>query len=318
VADALAQHADRIVTDAARTVVLDDAAAVELAERQRIGHLTLSLLGGEIRDDQAGTHRDVVAALHRALDERDITIQRFFAFAYVIERMALDELAVTEGVGATTESWPLVSQLVRRASFDILAAFASTSSARGPLAILDRLTTLHTRAVFDTALAKELDRAGRMGQAVSMILIDVDELSALNAAAGLSIGDRILEQLGVLTRGFFRQHDWVARYRDDSIAVLLSDTTAKSAATLAECVREAVEDRLSFVDHRTGSKVTVTVSAGAVTVALSPGQMIDPDRLATAAEGTLRRAKERGRNRVESTTLTGPTLRALRSPPSAS
>ena len=88
-------------------------------------------------------------------------------------------------------------------SFDAAAAIAS--------AIEDALTTLHTRPVLDAVLPKECCRAERFEHWLSMMLIDVDNLSGINKAHGYGVGDRILERMGILLRAYFRQHDWVAR-----------------------------------------------------------------------------------------------------------
>ena len=61
-----------------------------------------------------------------------------------------------------------------------------------------------------------------LGYAVSLILFDVDRLSEINQQHGYGVGDKVLERLGILIRQYFRQHDWVARHSEDSIAVLLS------------------------------------------------------------------------------------------------
>ncbi len=83
-------------------------------------------------------------------------------------------------------------------------------------------------------MAKEVERAGRFGYEISLILFDVDHLSAINQEHGYGVGDKILERLGILIRQYFRQHDWVVRYSEDSIAVLLSRTDAEDASVLAE------------------------------------------------------------------------------------
>src|SRR5436853_7873963 len=97
-------------------------------------------------------------------------------------------------------------------------------------AIIDRLTTLHTRPLLEAVLAKEVERAGRFGYAISMILFDVDRLSEINEEHGYGVGDKILERLGILIRTYFRQHDWVARHSDDSICVVLTHTDADAGA----------------------------------------------------------------------------------------
>jgi diguanylate cyclase (GGDEF)-like protein len=265
----------------------------------RIGEVVVQLLTVGVRDGKIDGRGGAVAALHRIASERNLMASRLFTFVYLLERSALDELALSDTLGATSEPWPLVAQMVRRASFDLLAAYTErTQLEPSEAAIVDKLTTLHTRPLFDAVLAKELERAGRYGYPMSLILFDVDRLSTINQEHGYGVGDKILERLGILIRQYFRQHDWVARYSEDSIVVLLSRTDAEPATDLAERVRSTVEDRLEFTDHRTDRPVHVTLSAAVVNVAVNAGDVIDPERLLADAESAVERAKQQGRNRV--------------------
>src|SRR5207302_10108846 len=90
--------------------------------------------------------------------------------------------------------------------------------------VVDKLTTLYRRPLFDAVLANELERAGRFGSSISLILFDVDHLSSINQQHGYGVGDKVLERLGILIRQYFRQHDWVARHSEEAITVLLSQT----------------------------------------------------------------------------------------------
>jgi diguanylate cyclase (GGDEF)-like protein len=153
--------------------------------------------------------------------------------------------------------------------------------------------------MFEAVMAKEVERAGRYGYPVSVILFDVDHLSSINKEHGYGVGDRILERLGILVRKYFRQHDWVARHSEDSMVVLLTRTDAEHATELAERVRSTVEERLGFTDHRNDQAVAVTVSASVINVQVALGDIIDPERLMADAETALDRAKQHGRNRVE-------------------
>jgi len=148
-------------------------------------------------------------------------------------------------------------------------------------------------------LAKELERAGRYGDAVSLILFDVDRLSTINEEHGHGVGDRILERVGILIRQYFRQQDWVARHSDDSFAVLLTRTDAEHVTELAERVRATVEERLGFTDHRTDRPVVVTLSAAVINLRIAIGDVIDPERLLADAEIAVDKAKQQGRNRVQ-------------------
>lgn len=266
----------------------------------RVGTLVVELLALGVRDGRLDARGGFVADLHRTVLERSLSIEQLFTFAYLIERTALDELALSDAIGATAEPWPLTAQLVRRASFDLLAAYTVRAQFEpSEAAITDKLTTLYTRPLFDAALAKEVERAGRFGQQLSLILFDVDRLSDINQQFGYGVGDKILERLGILARTYFRQYDWVARHAEDSIAVLLLRTHAEDAAELAEALRATVENRLEFTDHRTDTLVKVTVSAAIVSLDVKVGDFIDPERLTADAEAALERAKQAGRNRVE-------------------
>jgi diguanylate cyclase (GGDEF)-like protein len=231
--------------------------------------------------------------------ERTLSAQRLFTFVYLLERTILDELALSESLGATAEPWPIVAQLVRRASFDLLAAYTDRAQLEPAEAtVVDRLTTLYTRAMMQAVLGKQLVLAARFGHAIALILFDVDNLARINREHGYGVGDRILERLGILIRKYFRQHDWVARHFEDTISVLLTHTDGDHAARLAERVRATVAQRLGFTDHRTDTMVEVTVTGAVVNVKPRVGQTLDPEQLVARAEEALERAKEQGRNQI--------------------
>jgi diguanylate cyclase (GGDEF)-like protein len=307
VRDDLRQQIGAAIEDRGSALVWDTVSifpfsGTELLEPEycnRIGQIIVRMLLMAIRIGKIDPGGGIVADLHQVALERSLNAGRLFTFVYLLERSALDELALSETIGATSEAWPLVAQIVRRASFDLLGAYTERAELEPSEApIVDKLTTLHTRSLFEAVLAKELERAARLGFAVSLILFDVDRLSAINQEHGYGVGDRILERLGILIRQYFRQHDWVARYSEDSIVVLLSGTDGEHAADLAERVRATVEDRLEFVDHRTDKPVPVTLSAAVVNLEIAIGDVIDPERLVADAEAAVERAKQSGRNRV--------------------
>ena len=66
--------------------------------------------------------------------------------------------------------------------------------------------------MLEAALDKEIQRAERFDHPFSLILIDVDHLSDINARHGYGVGDRVLERIGILMRNYFREQDWVARF----------------------------------------------------------------------------------------------------------
>ena len=296
----LTEQADIVTADTVAIFPYSGSEELDTEYCRRIGQLLTQMLAFAVRDGRLDARGGFVGDLHRVLLERSLSVERLFTFAYLTERTALDELALSETIGATSEPWPIVAQLVRRASFDLLAAYTERAQLEpAGSTMIDRLTTLYSRVLFDAVLAKEVDRAGRFGHAISIILFDVDRLSAINEDFGYGVGDKVLERLGILLRTYFRQHDWVARHSEDSMAVLLSQTDPERAIELAERVRHTVEERLWFTDHRTDRQVPVTVSAAVVNVPVSLGDVIDPERLMAIGEAAVERAKRQGRNRVE-------------------
>jgi diguanylate cyclase len=171
-----------------------------------------------------------------------------------------------------------------------------------PSPVRDPLTTLITSAVFDLALRKEIERALRHHHALALLLFDIDDLSAINREYGWGVGDRLLERLGILARGFFRLHDWVARHGDDTIAVLLPQATMEQSALLAARFGEMVQHRLVLQDHNTNASNAVTVSAAVVGTDLVQSE-IDAADVMKEAEAAILRAKLNGGNRIERVAL---------------
>ncbi len=300
IASAVEARAESIAADASAMFAHGDPAALNADYGQRVGRLITQLLAAAIRDGRVGTSGGLIADLLRAVAQRGASTERVFGFVYLLERTTLDELALDPRTGATSEAWPLTAQLVRRASFDLLAAYAEQPRLEpAGASIVDPVTTLFTRPLFDEVLAKEVERAGRFGDEISLIVFDVDRLTDINQTYGRGVGDKILERLGILVRQYFRQHDWVARHSEDSIAVVLTRLDADRATALADHVRTTVEQRLEFPDYRTDVRVAVTLSVGVVNLAVAVGDVVDPARLLADTEAALDRAKRLGRNRVE-------------------
>jgi diguanylate cyclase (GGDEF)-like protein len=300
IAYTLRQRCDWIVNDAVPMLTSSGFEALDAAYCRRTSQVLVLLLASSVSKGELDSNDEALVDLRRVTLERSVSLAQLFRFTYAIERAVLEELALDKSVGAPSEPWPLVVQLVRRASFDLL----STCSERIQLepqasTFVDSLTALHTRPLFETVLAKELARAARTGQPASLILFDVDHLSRVNEEFGRGVGDQILERVGFLMRKYFREHDWVARYSEDSIAVLLPATSVHAATELAESVRHTVEDRLEFTDHRAGRQVSVTVSAAVADAMALTGGVADSDWVMAELEAILRRAKLLGRNRVE-------------------
>lgn len=108
------------------------------------------------------------------------------------------------------------------------------------LADTEPLTGLANRRVFSAALWRELARRSRHGGALSVVLLDMDELKALNDAAGHAAGDRAIRALADACTDATRSSDLAARTGGDEFALLLPETSAEEAALVAERVRSSI------------------------------------------------------------------------------
>jgi len=292
---------DVIVADTVATFPLStESRRLDASYCVRLGNQVTRLFGDAILEGRIDARAAGISELTAVIADRDVSPEQLFTFVHIVMSTAIDELSLDPRVGANTDPWPQACQIVRRAAFDVLGAWA-TRLVHSPQAsaIEDPLTTLHTRPVLDAVLPKECARAERFEHWLSMMLIDIDNLSAINKAHGYGVGDRILERMGILLRTYFRQHDWVFRHDEDAIAVLLPETNPADAMTLAERTRAMVEERLTFRDYRTEQRAVVTVSVAVTSARALEGEPIDHERFSAEANAALERAKVGGRNRVE-------------------
>jgi diguanylate cyclase (GGDEF)-like protein len=114
----------------------------------------------------------------------------------------------------------------RRAEVERLAQIAMT----------DPLTGLRNHRAFQEDLARELQRAGRTGEPVALVLMDVDDLKAVNDARGHHHGDALILRCARAWIGAIRETDFVARVGGDEFLVLLPDSTPLDAKALGERV----------------------------------------------------------------------------------
>jgi diguanylate cyclase (GGDEF)-like protein len=160
------------------------------------------------------------------------------------------------------------------------------------LATTDALTGLANRRRFDDHFASEVARAARSGEALSLVLCDVDHFKRYNDRYGHQAGDTCLVQVGsAMTAAVRRPADLAARYGGEEFALVLPDTSSEGAAKLVERLRESVKERA--IEHEASEQRVVTLSAGIATVTgpWSASEIIE------LADRALYGAKESGRDR---------------------
>ncbi|BBP57474.1 sensor domain-containing diguanylate cyclase [Pseudomonas sp. St316] len=161
------------------------------------------------------------------------------------------------------------------------------------LASVDSLTGLANRRTLDETLQQEWLRAQRSGQPLSVLMIDADHFKAFNDRHGHQRGDDALRALAQLIGKHVRRPaDLAARYGGEEFSVVLPETTTAGAFTMAQHIREAVEQ----LPPVTEGEAPMTVSIGIATWVNGPyGEL---QQLLFAADKALYQAKASGRNRV--------------------
>jgi diguanylate cyclase (GGDEF)-like protein len=174
----------------------------------------------------------------------------------------------------------------------IARAQRRTRDAAIRLSTVDSLTGLFNRTFFFAAIDREIARSARSGRGFCLLMMDLDELKAINDRLGHFYGDRVLRGVGeVITQGV-RQIDTAARYGGDEFVVLLPETDPTGAFVLAEKIRIGVGD------------MTIEVPGGVPRPSLSIGVVSYPDdgrnadELIISADGAMYASKRAGKDRV--------------------
>ncbi len=162
----------------------------------------------------------------------------------------------------------------------------------GHLALVDALTGIFNRRTFFNLASMALSQAQRGRYPVSLLLVDLDHFKRVNDAFGHQAGDAVLQRFVELVQAALRKEDIFARYGGEEFCVLVPNATPMQARTLADRIRESVEQgAFEF----SGQWIQVTVSVGVAT--LHPAE-VRIESLLRRADEALYVAKRDGRNRV--------------------
>ena len=174
------------------------------------------------------------------------------------------------------------------------------------LSTIDSLTGLYNRTFFFTALEREIARGDRSGRAFCLVMLDLDDLKAVNDRFGHIAGDQVLRAVADIVRGGVRKIDVAARYGGDEFVALLPETDPTGGWVLAEKVRLTVAEQ-----GLTGVDPGPTVSVGVVSY---PADGRSADALLVSADRAMYASKRGGKNRVARATVE-PVMLAIESPP---
>ncbi len=156
----------------------------------------------------------------------------------------------------------------------------------------DALTGLpNRRHGFDHAVTT-FARARRTGEAMAVLMLDLDHFKNVNDRHGHAGGDALLITVARALAQRLRSHDMLARWGGEEFLIVVSTTAPDDAHVLAQSLLEHVA---ALEAHHDGATISCTASLG---VAVLSPQDSTLDTLLARADRALYAAKERGRNRV--------------------
>jgi diguanylate cyclase (GGDEF)-like protein len=153
-------------------------------------------------------------------------------------------------------------------------------------AVIDGLTGLANRGEFDQVLVREVNRAKRTGEPLSLVVFDVDHFKQVNDTRGHLAGDEVLRTIAHVLAAAVRDMDLVARYGGEEFALVLPRCDKDDAAVVVVRITEALRVQAGLEG--------VTVSAGVATL---PAHASDGVTLIAAADDALYESKRAGRDR---------------------
>jgi diguanylate cyclase (GGDEF)-like protein len=165
-------------------------------------------------------------------------------------------------------------------------------------ATTDQLTGLHNRSHLEVVADELVAIAVRGERPISCLMIDLDHFKSVNDTYGHGAGDAVLKEAALRFSRTVRRSDVLVRYGGEEFLVLLPDTDAAGAMTIATRLRLSLEATPIPLDlpGQAPAEIVARASVGAAT--LGPG-VDGAAGLISLADTAMYRAKALGRGRVE-------------------
>lgn len=157
----------------------------------------------------------------------------------------------------------------------------------------DELTGVYNRRRFIMDLEREVKRARRYKRTLSLMLIDMDNFSAINDNHGHEAGDKVLCKTVDFIYRCIRDSDSLYRYGSEEFAVILVEIPDKDTGIVAERIRAHISDAQFALPD--GTSIQTSASIG---ISNFPNNSDNEISLIHGADEALYRAKEQGKNRV--------------------
>lgn len=195
------------------------------------------------------------------------------------------------------------TQVVKEADLYLWQAFGATASAAlqnallhekvQQLAITDPLTGIHNRRGFALLASQQIKQAQRYSHPLTLLMLDLDHFKMVNDHYGHQVGDQVLAKITQRLSEILRAADLLGRYGGEEFIILLSNTNKEEGEVIARRLLERVREAPVPTD---GGEIKITISIG-----LASGRdTLDLESLINEADQALYRAKEAGRNQLQS------------------
>ncbi len=160
----------------------------------------------------------------------------------------------------------------------------------------DPLTALWNRGAILDLLKREVSRRQRTGDALGVIMADIDYFKKINDTHGHLVGDAVLQEVTRRLAASVRPYDVVGRYGGEEFLIVFPGCTGPNLILGAERLRHCIADQP--IETSVG-QIPVTLSLGLASVEQDEKETLDCETFLRIADEALYVAKARGRNRVE-------------------
>lgn len=158
---------------------------------------------------------------------------------------------------------------------------------------MDFLTGLHNRRSFERALSDLIRDFYEMKYYFSFILVDIDDFKKINDKYGHTVGDIVLREVAYVFKAFLRANTIIARTGGEEFGIVLPGTTLEDALSVAERIRNILENR----EINLGNNNVIKITASFGVTQIKEGD--DINSVYSRADKALYKAKNNGKNRVE-------------------
>lgn len=164
-------------------------------------------------------------------------------------------------------------------------------------AMIDGLTTLYNRTLFDQRWQEEFERALRHKHPLSLVMLDIDKFKQINDNYGHPAGDSVIRGIAKIIVAELRKTDIPCRYGGEEFALILPDTSPQDAHAICERIRIKCEE-IVWPNHP-GRPVTISMGIAGTSSEVNS----TADDWIKKADQNLYAAKASGRNRIHLTDL---------------